>query len=386
MFVLGIGSTGLNRKGLKLSTLVLACGLVAGGPAVARAQAPAASAAPSASTATVKVGGTIFTDFTYADSPLATDADGNAVHASAFDVSRAYINVTGTVTRLVAFRITPDVKRLLTTSKGLGSGQTVATTLDGSEVFRLKYAYGQVNLDDVLPKGSWVRIGVHQTPFLDFIEGIYRYRFQGTLAVEREGFLSSSDFGISGRVALPRNFGDVQLGVYNGETYAKGEANDRKSFQIRASVRPLPEGSVLKGLRLTAFYLADQYLKSGPRNRFVGAATFEHPRLNVGLEYLQAEDRPSASAPTVRADGYSVWVEPRTRFGLEGFFRRDDFRPSKSQDASKVRTIVGAAYWLKTQAQPFAAAVLGDFEHVKYDRSLGKPVEKRLSLHCLLAF
>ena len=68
-------------------------------------------------------------------------------------------------------------------------------SLSGSQIFRLKYAYAQLNLDDWTTKGSWVRFGQQQTPYIDYTEGIYRYRFQGTMFVEREGYFASADGG-----------------------------------------------------------------------------------------------------------------------------------------------------------------------------------------------
>ncbi len=118
----------------------------------------------------------------------------------------------------MAFRITPDVAR------ETGAG----TSLNGSLVFRLKYAFAQVNLDDWMPKGSWVRLGIQQTPWLDYEEGIYRYRFQGTMFAEREGYFASADAGASFHYTLPDDWGDVHAGVYNGENYNKAEVEQRE--------------------------------------------------------------------------------------------------------------------------------------------------------------
>ncbi len=153
---------------------------------------PAAGYTPPDDTPSFKVGTVIFTDYTYTDEPTTTDADGNVIHPSAFNVGRAYINLTGNLNHLISFRVTPDISRLTTTAKGLQAGESVSTSLDGSLVFRLKYAYGQFNLDQAINKGSWIRLGVHHTPYVDWEEGVYRYRFQGQIFVEREGFLSSS--------------------------------------------------------------------------------------------------------------------------------------------------------------------------------------------------
>ena len=66
-------------------------------------------------------------------------------------------------------------------------------------MFRVKYAYLQTNLDDWTGRGSYARFGIQQTPYLDFLESIYRYRFQGTMFTERIGLFASADAGVSYR-------------------------------------------------------------------------------------------------------------------------------------------------------------------------------------------
>ena len=169
----------------------------------------------------------------FTQAPQVPDSDGNLVHSNAFNVSRAYINVIGNISRIVNFRVTPDI------SREAGSG----STLNGSLVFRSKYTYLQFNLDDWMAAGSWARFGIQQTPWVEFEENIYRYRFQGTVFADREGFLSSSDAGASFHYNLPSDYGDFHVGVYNGETFTKPEANDRKALQF-ARRRPFASGRV----------------------------------------------------------------------------------------------------------------------------------------------
>ncbi len=334
----------------------------------------------------LKVGATIFSDFTYAQEPRIADSDKNTVKKSEFEARRAYINVTGNISDIVSFRITPDVaSRLVTTGSGLPDGAKVSTNLDGSAPFRLKYAFGQLSLDRV-SKGSWVRFGQQQTPYVDFMEGIYRYRYQGTVFIEREGFLSSSDVGLSARLAFPNDFGDVHAGLYNGDTYSRAEPNDQKAFQIRGTLRPLPKSKDAKGLRLSAFYDRDAPVKDGARNRFVGAVTFEHAYVNAGFEYLNAKDQSTATKAAVKASGWSAWLTPRTTKGLEGLFRYDSLKPDTSASARKTRTLAGVAYWFKTQKASLAAAVLADYEQVTYDAALNKPKERRYEVKTLFSF
>ena len=196
---------------LALSGLVAAM-LVATPGALAQVT-PAQGYEPVDDTPSVKVGGTIYADYTYTAEPTALDANGNPYNPASFNVSRAYINVTGNVSHLVSFRITPDITR------ETGSG----SSLNGSYTVRLKYAFGQFNFDNSLGKGSWARLGLQQTPLVDYEENIYRYRFQGTTFADREGYLTSSDAGASFHYNFPANYGDVHVGYYNGDGYSKSE-------------------------------------------------------------------------------------------------------------------------------------------------------------------
>jgi hypothetical protein len=341
----------------------------------------------------VRLGTTIFTDFTYQDEPRIIDTDKNSVHRSEFEVRRAYVNLTGNISDLLSFRVTPDVAaRQSTTSSGTGlpSDFKVSSSFDGSLTVRLKYAFGQLNLDKLGAgaKGSWIRLGQQQTPYLDFMEGIYRYRFQGTLFVERQGLLSSSDVGLSGHYSLPADYGDVHVGFYNGDTYTKAEANGQKAFEIRGSLRPFPKHAFAKGIRAHAFYDHDSPVKGGSRNRFVAGATFENRYLNFGVDSVHATDRLKGlpGTDTVRSNGWSIWVNPRTTFGLEGLFRYDRYRPNEKAGATKREVIAGVAYWLAVLKAPRAAALLADYDGIDYDPALGKPNEKRWELKALLSF
>src|SRR5258708_4232356 len=115
---------------------------------------PAAGYTPPDDTPKINVGAVIFADYTYVESPKAKDADGNSINNSSFNVTRAYINVTGNLNHLIAFRITPDISRETSTT----------SSLSGSQLFRIKYAYAQLNLDDWTTKGSFVRAGIQQNP------------------------------------------------------------------------------------------------------------------------------------------------------------------------------------------------------------------------------
>ena len=347
-------------------------------PATAWGQVtPAAGYTPPDDTPTVKVGGVLFLDYTDTTEPKVTDANGDKVSQSAFNVGRAYVNVTGQLNHLFAFRITPDITR----ETGTGS------SLNGSLTYRLKYGYGQLNMDDWLWRGTYVRFGMIQTPYVDFEETVYRYRFQGTIFADREGFNSSSDYGVSFRTAFPNNYGEVVAGYYNGDTYTRADPNDQKAFRIRGTVRPFPGPGLMRGLRLTAYMDQDSPVADGQRDRFIGSVLYEHKYVNAYYSYLKANDKATRVATEVEASGYSFWITPRSTFGLEGLFRYDHLEPAKANDSRKNRVIGGVAYWPKMPATSVTSAVLFDVEQVEYDDfAPARPTEKRVAVHMLLSF
>jgi hypothetical protein len=357
-------------------------------PAAAFAQiTPAAGFTPPDDTPSIKVGVTLYADYTYTQAPETRDADGNTINASAFNVSRSYINITGNISHIVAFRITPDVTR----QSGLINLASPSSISNDSLVFRIKYAFAQINLDDWMTKGSWTRFGIQQTPLLDYEEGIYRYRFQGTTFTEREGFYNSADAGASFHYNLPSNYGDVHVGVYNGEGYAKTDPNDQKAVEIRGTLRPFARNMpVLRGIRVTGFYFGDNYIKSSERTRAVGQVTFEHKYINAGYDYIKAHDQTAVAAPDVAASGWSFWATPKKPFdngsSVEVLLRYDHLQPNTVVPADRTRTIAGLAYWFPHQGTVSTARMLDNDGQTFNNFTPAQPAQKQFAVHGLVNF
>jgi hypothetical protein len=369
---------------MRRTRLALTCALMTIAASASAQVTPAAGYTPPDDTPSIKVGATIYTDFTYQSNPTVIDADLNTVNASSFNVSRAYINITGNVSHLVAFRITPDVVR----QSGLitpGAGTTIS---NDSLLLRIKYAFAQINLDDWMTKGSWVRLGIQQTPLLDYEENIYRYRFQGTTFTEREGFYNSADAGVSFHYNFPSNYGDVHGGFYNGEGYAKPEVNDQKAFEVRGSVRPFARSTpMLRGLRVTGFYFGDNYIKNAERTRAVGQVTYESTYLNAGFDAIDAKDQTSVTRVDIEAKGWSFWATPKTTIGWEALLRYDHLMPdARFANQVRNRTIAGVAYWFPHQGA-VSSALLFDYDGQTFDNFVpAQPKNSKVAVHALINF
>lgn len=356
-----------KRSGSRLLVASTAAFLLSG---VAGAGAAGADASQN-DMPSVTIGGTLFTNYTYMVDPT-TVVDGNEIHPNSFNVGRAYVNVKGKLNHRLSFRVTPDI---------FSPSASDSSSAVGSYVFRLKYTYGQLSLDDWLPKGSWVRFGLQQTPYIDYAESGYHYRFQGTIFPDRQGKLTSSDKGLSVRVPFTNDHGDIHVGVYNGEGYNHSEANDQKAFQARVTVRPVTDGP-LHGLRLTFFFDGDHYSSGNAKTRLIGNAVFEHEHFNAGFDFMGTTDQPTSSSPEVKGEGFSVYATPRLGNGWEALLRYDQMKPNKDVDLKQKTSIGGVAYWFPLQ-NGVSGAVLVDYQLVQTD---GSPDQKQLALHTLMNF
>ena len=385
--------------------MVLTMGTLLCGNAALAQVTPAAGYTPPDDTPSIRVGFTLWTQFVLQTEPQITDAAGNTVQRSAFDVGRAYINLTGQLSHLVAFRLTPDITRE-SSLLSLSPGNTVA---NDSLVFRIKYAYGQFNLDDWTTRGTWVRLGIQPTPWVDFEEGIYRYRFQGTVFVERIPLptaMTSSDGGVSFHYNFSQNYGELHFGLYNGENYQRVETNNQKGFEFRGSVRPFAGRTpVLRGLRAHLVYYNDRYVSDSERKRLMGAVTYEHKYVNFGFNYLDHDDQALPTAARISGNGYSIWATPKKDFlngsSLEALLRYDHWTPNTADtlapattapvfgttllsDQHQNRSIVGVAYWFPRQAN-VNIAILLDYDAQSFN-NITTPETKAVAIHGLLQF
>src|SRR2546428_3896474 len=187
-----------------------------------RAQAPAAQAPQ------VTVSGVSYLQYLY-------QLKDTANHNNNFDVTRAYINVIGRFSGGVSTRITADVNR---------------PAGDNSLRYRLKYAFVAYT-----PQGSSLtyKLGQIHTPFIDWEEALWDYRMQGQMAMERGGYLSSSDFGLGVGGNWDADRVKMQVGIYKGESYSGGTGAKRKERIGRVSLPgdPTHVSRPAGGLRVT---------------------------------------------------------------------------------------------------------------------------------------
>jgi hypothetical protein len=240
---------------------------------------------------------------------------------------------------------------------------------DGWEL-RFKYLYGRFQwpLETALISRPRLEFGLVHIPWLGFVEGINRYRAQGTMFLERNGLFNSADLGLTLDCLLgaplaeaeaerigahyPGRWGSLSTGVYNGGGYHGGELNQDKVWMARASLRPL--GPWLPGLQLSYLVVyGSANTEAEPDWRVHGGmASFQHRLFVLTAQAAtgrgtQKGDRVGAGGdgqPFVGASGFAElrlpWIDSAL-FGRYDWFRWKT--PAGRQATS--RWIAGAAYY-----------------------------------------
>lgn len=319
------------------SLLVLAAFL----PTGLYAQAQAAQAPQ------VTVGGVVYGQYLYQLKDSLGAGDQNQ-----FSIQRAYINVLGRFSGGVQTRVTLDV---------------APTGAAANQPIRLKYAFFAWT-----PTNSSLtyKFGLMQTPHVDFEETLWEYRMQGPIAVDRNGYMSSADFGAGVDGHWNGEQVNGQLAIVNGEGYSGGTGDKRKDIQARVSVRlsPTNDNSRVGGLRLTGYAGIGKPSSGGKRNRFLGMLSYKTQQVLLAAEYVATKDTVTGPtpAPLAETDGSII-----SAFGVYKFTnskaaviaRVDVVDPNTNVANNKqTRVIGGLSYQVQANLRLLADVDLLSFE------------------------
>ena len=315
---------------------------------------PAAAQAPATQAPQVTVGGVAYLQYLY-------QLKDTAAHNNNFDVTRAYINVIGRFSGGVYTRITVDVNR------------PPAATTDNSLRYRLKYAYAAYT-----PQGSSLtyKLGQIHTPWIDWEEALWDYRMQGQMAMERGGYLSSSDFGLGVDGNWNADKVNMQVGIYNGESYSGGTGDKRKDLMGRVSVRvsETDDASRIGGLRVTAYGQYGKPTSGGERSRLLGMVSYRTKQITLAGEYAVTKDSTTGPvpAPVAKSSGsvasfFGVYHFQNSKAAL--LARVDLTDPNTNVGNNRLtRFIGGASYQLSPNLR-----LLADLDMLSYQGGAPTP-------------
>jgi hypothetical protein len=262
--------------------------------------------------AQVSVSGVVYAQYQYNVAHDTLAADSSIQHINNFDITRAYINVTGRFAGGIATRVTADIF----------NGGTGAS----AHSYRIKYAYVAWT-----PDGSSLtyKIGEIHTPLLDWEEALWDYRVQGQMAMERGGYVSSSDFGVGVDGKFNSDQLNFQVGIFNGENYSGALGDNRKDLSGRVSYRLLAtdDGSRVGGLRLTGYAQLGAPSSGGQRNRFLGMLSYRSMDITAAIEVASTKD--STTGGNTAIGGGAVAAKPQVTGSVVSAFAVYHFRLTK---------------------------------------------------------
>jgi hypothetical protein len=177
-----------------------------------------------------------------------------------------------------------------------------------------------------------VRAGALQTVAIEHIETFWP-RWMGTASVERFGYFSSADVGVSTQVNFPKKRGEVYAVWTNGNGYANPESDRFKSYAARLTLTPLAGGKhgIWTTLTLSPWLDinrgASKFVQGGAgqvgavgegltKNRFGIWTGIKDPRLVLAAGYSQRIDDTESGANTAASPRRVTEVTGRLVSGL----------------------------------------------------------------------
>ena len=306
----------------------------------------AAQQAPAPAPPQLTVSGVVYGQYLY----QLKDSLG-AGNQNQFSIQRSYINVIGRFSGGLQTRVTVDI----------------APTGTGNQQVRLKYAYfGWTPTNSNLT----YKLGLIHTPYIDWAEALWDYRMQGPIAVDRNGYMTSADFGagIDGHWNSEQVNG--QLAFVNGEGYSGGTGDNHKDLEARISVRlsSTNDNSRVGGLRLTGYAGIGKPNSGGTRNRFLGTLSYKTQQITLAAEYTATKDTVTGPTPAPAAEtngsaisAFGVYKVKNSKAAV--IARVDVVDPNTNTGNNKqTRVIGGLSYQLTPNLR-----LLGDVDLLSYE-------------------
>ncbi|HEV8243602.1 MAG TPA: hypothetical protein VGQ07_06380 [Nitrospirales bacterium] len=266
----------------------------------------------------IEVKATFYFDFTYAGGDSFTadqltkglnpaTANNNKSLANGFHFTRTYFTLIKRFDEGHHFRLTLDqmVNNVGGNSCPNGAGSSAGNCHEaapfglagyagtGRNSTFVKYAY----YNHVVLPGLEIRLGQHQTPWIEYEEHRWTYRYQGPIMVDQQNFQTSSDLGVSLLGKVLNNTIDYHFSFMNGEGYQNTPDGRSYAWLGRVSVEPI------KGVIISGFG-HHETVRNGIENfnpqRLLGNIEFYAPqtdRFKVNAQYVWADDGSDIGTP-----------------------------------------------------------------------------------------
>ena len=197
--------------------------------------------------------------------------DDAAAATNRFELDRAYLTVRMPAGDRTSIRVTSDVYQ---------QQRSGDDAYYRGWAMRVKYAYIQ---HDFLKGKEWsgfARLGMINTVVIEHVESFWP-RFLSPVAIDRSGFFSSADLGVSAQLGLPGKMGEAVAVITNGPGYASRETDRFKDYAARVSFTPL---SRVPSSLVRSFTLSLWGYKGAVASRFATPVSGSESTINEALQ------------------------------------------------------------------------------------------------------
>lgn len=221
---------------------------------------------------------------------------------------------------------------------------------------------------------SWLeaQLGVVSTLTIPTIESAWQGRAIGASSLESAGLSSPADLGITVRAALPRAFGTLAIGAYNGEGYALRELNRGKNIELFADVRPFATLSLPELSLFGSYVIGSSGTGRARADRLTVGAQLDRRRYGVGASAVVAWGVADFSDRTSVLVEAFARGEPVERWLLSARFTWWNRDQSRTDDqlwtllfATGVRVLEPVSAWLSVSRTSAGAATVASIPGVE---------------------
>jgi hypothetical protein len=304
------------------------------------------------------VGGNVFLDVSHITNQV-NGVDVNPT-GTGFDIKRGYLIVDHKFNDVFSANLTTDLQfssastATVTTPTGTTTALTNQNTSGGVTEVMIKLLYLQAKFDDAFV----LRAGSYESPWVQFVQQNYAYRFVEKTATDRLGFANTADWGVNASGAFGGKLVAYSVSVLDGGGYKNPTRTKDVDVEGRIGVTPvewLTFGIGGYSGHLGQVTEANSGFASNTATRIDGLVNVRFQGLTVGGEYFQAKNYKTASASTGvlagpggvvvaatatgavvndTADGFSAWAAYAFTSQWAVFGRYDDVKPSKDHLSS----------------------------------------------------
>ena len=243
---------------------------------------------------------------------------------NSFGFNRWYTTVKADLSEKLNFRGTTDVK-----------------LNDTGYSFIIKYAY----LDWQMSPAFTLRAGIQQTGWQNYVNKVWGYRGIAKSMAQYQGHLSMADLGASLTADLPKQSGELSVGVLNGQGYRAAEANQFKDVVGRVRLTPFKSGGgALAPLEVGGHAYYGSNTDGSDRHRWGGLVAYNGDAVTLALNYDARKDGETTAAGVSSFGSLGLGtvsgVGAFSLVGLVDFYSVE----TPNADGEEIRTVVGLAY------------------------------------------